>query len=620
MTARESAVDRVMGRILLRPEKPRGSLTSSRTSASSRLQRAGARDGPAVFKTVRNAGATSREGLKGQLNYIFQAEKVYSIIDSRGRFERFDAPDNNALNQLTREWSNDWWKSTPKLGHTSHLIFSFPKGVSHEKVEAITRDVLGEMLEGRGRDSAPSYKYVAAVHHDRDHPHAHVVVNRRGSDGQLLTMRRGAELSYEGFRESMARHADRYGVRLDPTFRYERGIARKQPSLIEQIMARKGNRAAEQRPLTERDRIEIDTPVKYTQIAYSALAVVAQNADAERLALHYERLSDLIDTTRSDVTSERITPMQDLSDSEVEVFDRYLQLATEKMVEAERAIAEKPASERVAAEIELADIMADLTRLNPEHPYARDLHEPPSINSIYSAERGERADALRSPEAVRAIEGVARDYGLDAPTIIARMEHDPGTKYTEQVWAVDDMQRMLDARLIEVHTKDELIAKLGEAYDRLRDELEPLRVLAEPDDLERDEPERGQPLTEAERDARDMIDSLARDHLAESGDLAQNYQTREALMIRLSRALPPEDYQRLRSGDPAAAERLTDDPVTARAVAVEAIIHDRATGREITPEVQEREDTLVASIREATGLAERDREDERQRRDAERER
>jgi hypothetical protein len=158
------------------------------------------------------------------------------------------------------------------------------------------------------------------------------------------------------------------------------------------------------------------------------------------------------------------------------------------------------AAERVSGELQFAKKLADLTRLNPDHPDARDLHEPPSINSIYSDERGERADALRSPEVVRTIERVAREYGLDAPTIIARMEHDPGTKYTEQVWAVDDMQRMLDARVIGVHTKDELIAKLGEAYDRLRDELEPLRVLAEPDDLERDEPDRGQPLTEAERD------------------------------------------------------------------------------------------------------------------------
>ena len=64
-----------------------------------------------------------------------------------------------------------------------------------------------------------------AVHTDspNKNPHAHIIVNRRGQDGDYFILRRGTEYSYEAFKEAMVDHADRYGIRLEATSRLQRG-------------------------------------------------------------------------------------------------------------------------------------------------------------------------------------------------------------------------------------------------------------------------------------------------------------------------------------------------------------------------------------------------------------
>ena len=119
--------------------------------------------------------------------------------------------------------------SNPKLGHTSHLLMAFPIGTHGEDVAEITREICERFFQGEGSH----FDYIAAVHEDRDHPHAHIVLNRRSKDGEFFFLKEGHHFNYDSFREAMVEVSDRYGLRLEATRKLERGIITKRPSDVD---------------------------------------------------------------------------------------------------------------------------------------------------------------------------------------------------------------------------------------------------------------------------------------------------------------------------------------------------------------------------------------------------
>ncbi|MEY8120526.1 hypothetical protein AB9F26_20170 [Falsihalocynthiibacter sp. BN13B15] len=159
-----SPVDAVMGRLFDdKHKKKSGGQERPRRGHSSaqRLARTAQAQRPsAVFKLIRSGGTTSRAGLKGQLEYVF--DKADDVLDAQGRYEGQGGLSNADMNRVTRLWEGDMW-GTAKTGYTSHLLLSYPIGTAVGDVSAITKAVCEEMFQS----GDVHYDYVAGIHTDR---------------------------------------------------------------------------------------------------------------------------------------------------------------------------------------------------------------------------------------------------------------------------------------------------------------------------------------------------------------------------------------------------------------------------------------------------------------------
>lgn len=527
MSRGHSSIDRVMGRLFGDERKQNGSSAvgrkgrsggsstrraSGRHHSSSRMSRVGAKHGHAVFKLIKKGGTESRSGLRGQLNYILRDDKAARVIDPSGRIGPQEVATDRQLNSLTLEWSQDWWNGT-RNGQTSHMILSYPRGTSIEDVTEITKSVCTEMFES----GDTRFKYIAAIHDDVDsHPHAHIVVNRRADNNKLFQMRSGTEHSYEGFREAMAAHAERRGIHLDPTSRFERGILERQPSYQEQRAAQKEGRAPVQRERTGQDLQFAKEQVTFSRIGYEAMAVIAANADCPRLERAYADMANFIETYAGDYK------MPALSEEENARFDEYSAVLNESIRRTETMLESKDPAARVPAESRMSEIMANFTQLNPTASYARALHQPAQSNSIYQHKPGENAAELRGPEAQATIQRVADEYGLDAEAVTSRLENPATSQYLEQRWLMDDARRLAERDGMNYNNPADMATireELTNAHQIMREELVAsgvLRTVPHLDDDYRYEPERPDTYSYvADRQAVDVRDII--EHYREGG-------------------------------------------------------------------------------------------------------
>jgi type IV secretion system T-DNA border endonuclease VirD2 len=474
--AREyTAIDKIMGRLFDETKRISGGGSSlnrskggSRRGGSharpsiSRQSRVGAADGKAIFKSIKTSGTQSRGGLKGQLEYIFNDEKAARIIDPAGRMDSRDVATNADINRITLNWSKNWWSNT-RNGNTLHMILSYPQGTSIDHVEKITRAVCTEMFDSGDQ----RFKYVAAIHDDKEsHPHAHVVLNRRGNDNKLFAMRPGTDRSYEAFREAMAAHAARYDIQLDPTFRFERGLTEAQPTQQEQLEAQQQQRAPKQLERTGNDLLMVQEQIKLSAITYQAMAVIAANADCDRLYRAYTEISKTIANESGEIA------MPELSQDEHKRFDDYATLINDGLVQTEKLLTTKSVSERVPYEKQLSDTMVAFTALNPNADYARSLHEKPHTQSLYMHQPGEKAADLSNEKAQDLLERIEDDYGLDAKAIAARMQVEDPNQYLEQLWVRSDLEQIAEREGLDVSKDCEEVRELvWTAHEAMRQDF-----------------------------------------------------------------------------------------------------------------------------------------------------
>lgn len=507
MSKHYSAIEQVMGRLFDREQSSRngspwrkgggssgGKSSRGKGLSVSRMSRVGARHGQAIFKLVRTGGVDSKSGLKGQLNYIFRDDKVAEVIDPSGILRAHDEPTNKQINRLVDSLSDNWWANT-RNGQTSHMILSFPEGTSIKDVTEIVRGICAEKFE----DGDVRFKYVAAIHDDQEHhPHAHIVLNRRGSDNSLFNMRRGTDYSYEAFREAMAEHAERRGIMLDPTSRFERGITDRQPTQTEQWNASREGRAPQQRPRTGTDLLYAQEQVNFAKIGYEAMAVIAANADCQRLENAYEGVANMLMSNKGDYK------MPALSADELEKFDQYASLLNDALARSQEVLLTKDATQRVPYEKQLSENMAAFTALSPDAGYAKGLHEDPRGMSIYM-HKADGNDFTWSKAAER-IEEYTRDTGLNAQAITTRLQAGAGSLYLEQMWMQDDLRQVAkaaDLSLSDPEQRQQAIAELTNMYQEIREDLQAHYDIRPVPQLERDYLDAsGRPtLTAAERDS-----------------------------------------------------------------------------------------------------------------------
>ena len=231
-----SALDAVMGEDwaiveLGRARKARPIRTGMRQKHRQDVSRKSARSGgtsaylpgrrpQAVVKMVRGGGASDVRGLKAQMDYLSRDGEQPLV-----RSERYMGIE---IDEAERETIESGWEMPPEgsnlADRTSHFIASFPSNSDHDAAERSGRAWAEEMF-GSGNYGGDSFDYYTAFHTDRDHPHMHVIVNRRGMDnGAWLKVSQRSDLNYDVMRETLVRVAGREGIELEATSRYERAI------------------------------------------------------------------------------------------------------------------------------------------------------------------------------------------------------------------------------------------------------------------------------------------------------------------------------------------------------------------------------------------------------------
>jgi hypothetical protein len=171
-----------------------------------------------VFKVVKTGGCHGPNGLAAQMAYVLG--KADHIIDPTKRFDGLDHLPKDYTRALAEDWAEGWNRKIAS-GNSLHMIASFPRGSDPEAVAEIIRATCHDLLDqGRSR-----FSYVAAIHADKDHPHAHILVDRRNADNELFFFARDHEFTYDLFKDRIVDHAAAHGIELVNSSRLSRGLA-----------------------------------------------------------------------------------------------------------------------------------------------------------------------------------------------------------------------------------------------------------------------------------------------------------------------------------------------------------------------------------------------------------
>ncbi len=131
--------------------------------------------------------------------------------------------------ELVKNWSRDF-DSRKRSRDSVHLAFSMPRGSDPEKLRAAVRKVITDHFDG--------HEAVFAIHQDRPHPHAHVVMKTRNRNtGKKLRL--GITEIFQT-REAFAKAACEQGIELAASSRAARGVGRKGVSQAVCQLRRKG--------------------------------------------------------------------------------------------------------------------------------------------------------------------------------------------------------------------------------------------------------------------------------------------------------------------------------------------------------------------------------------------
>ena len=163
----------------------------------------------AVVKVVSYAQGKSQ--VMGQMRYISRKGKLELETDKGERVTTVEAQ-----KALVQKWS---WNFDPrkKSRDAVHLIFSMPYGSDPEALRNSVRKVLQREFEG--------HEAVFAIHQDKKHPHAHVILKLRGRGKDKKRDLRKADLYH--LREVFAEAAREEGVEMAVSPRAARGVGRK---------------------------------------------------------------------------------------------------------------------------------------------------------------------------------------------------------------------------------------------------------------------------------------------------------------------------------------------------------------------------------------------------------
>lgn len=190
----------------------------------------------AVIRIVPKGGARTARQIQDQLKYLSREGAV--DLERSARHQGVELP-YGELEAMARSWAEETGNYQPgqpdaesSQDLTTHIIVSFPRTTDRDDAYAASRAWVERMF-GSAHD-AGKFDYITAFHVDREHPHLHVVVNRRALEGHWLKIsRRHPHFNYDNMRDQLVVTADANGIDLEATSRAERGIEQPAPNYAE---------------------------------------------------------------------------------------------------------------------------------------------------------------------------------------------------------------------------------------------------------------------------------------------------------------------------------------------------------------------------------------------------
>ncbi|MFV1630790.1 relaxase/mobilization nuclease domain-containing protein [Phaeobacter sp. JH20_18] len=471
--ARNDAVQAVTGQIFREGwSRVRGSMQGL-GSKQPQMVRAAKGHRAAVFKAIKSGGTHTKAELSNQLEYL--TTKSSHIVDSRGVLDGKKTLSGDEIKGLTDRFSSRWDDGfRPKMGHTTHMLMSYPQGTSGEDVRDITAAVCREHFQNEDRN----FDYIIAVHEDRAHPHAHIVLNRRSQEGEYFYLGRDHHFNYDDFRLSMVEHAEKVGVRLEATRRLDRGDATYAPRTKEIYEAKAEGREPVQRERVGRDLDRALADIATASKIYRSLSAEASRENKEDISNALFRAGEILAhggklETDGDVYMDNQQSFDDLKSS---LTDRLNRIETQIQNASE---ADKPRMEK-----QLDTALQPIAHLNPVGTGSSKLTTEPSDTGIYSETNVNKdgVGAMREPETRAQIETALRGTGISSEAVIARVEQGANNASLEQRWIADDLTKIAETEGLNLERKEDLqIAadKLDQAHVRLGEVLQQAQVIKE---------------------------------------------------------------------------------------------------------------------------------------------
>ena len=415
------------------------------SARASQLWRFSLGSNAAVLKKIGKGGTANAKELAAQMDYLFS--KSASIFGN-GVVLDADAKGltKDERNEIVGDWVEDW-RGSPKNGHTTHLLMSFPSHVRPEKAKLIAEAWAFEMFQsGEHQDDVCSY--VAALHTDKAHPHVHMVINNRGTvNDSWFFMAKEHAFNLEVMKERMVAIAAEEGVFLDATSRAERGLMTYGPSRAEIERARVEGRTPEERP-REGKALE------------DALATMARTADAMRSLSHVAALTGLPEIGEKIAKAEEalrrggvLQPFPgDVSTAERADLDKHF---NGWMAEAEGKIRKMPVAERKDMRDELYDYAIDIAKGLGDTRGSQLLQMLPQ-SKLYAigiagdqVTQGKEVVDLQPGAADRLkadIVGKAEALGISGDRMAERLETGAANAWEERDWVRSDLATLSGRR------------------------------------------------------------------------------------------------------------------------------------------------------------------------------
>ncbi|MEM9638044.1 MAG: relaxase/mobilization nuclease domain-containing protein [Pseudomonadota bacterium] len=479
------AVDAVTGEVFRDGwSRIRGSMQGLHVAKQSQLVRAAAGHRPAVFKAIRGGGTHTKSQLMNQLDYL--TTKSTHIVDSSGFLDGKAKLEAKDIKDLTERFAKRWDAGfKPKLGQTTHMLMSFPIGTRGEDVRDISESVAKRFFQ----TDEGHFDYIIAVHEDRDHPHAHLVLNRRSQEGEFFFLGRNHRFNYDDFRLAMVEEAEKYGVRLEATRRVDRGVVHYPARTSEVYAAKEEGRAPRERERVGTDLTRTLAEIANTRTVYHSLAAEASREAREDIAAALFRAGEVL------ARGGQVDRTGDVYMAEDQSFEDLRSLYAEKLARVQGMIAEKSDAERPALEKRLIEIQTQVQHMQSLGLRSSTLSEAPSEVGVYSEANIQESqlERLTEPRLRSRIDASLRGTGISTSEVVARIETGASNAALEHQWIADDLSKVAEARDLNLERR----ADLEQARDILNDVHVELGTLLERENvLRRDGVVEAEPVSE----------------------------------------------------------------------------------------------------------------------------